>query len=176
MFKENFIGEKFLCDILHSYICPISYIQILSVHELSYKNPLTNILSYIFLASIVTVARQIFIQRIWSRKCLLSLSKRVSVVLPSVYQCCPTQRSLLLINISSRRCQVFSKCSFKLQDQSNQYEYVEYYDKIILLYLVCTVSLVQILRFCISLALEPHHTIFRKPDSELHNLYISLTL
>jgi len=64
MFKENFIGEKFLCDILHSYICPISYIQILSVHELSYKNPLTNILSYIFLASIVTVARQIFIQRI----------------------------------------------------------------------------------------------------------------
>jgi len=118
----------------------------------------------IFLAFIVTVARQIFIQWIWNRKCLLSLHIRVSVILLSVYQCCPTQKSSLLINISSRRLQVFSKYSFKLHDQSNQYEYVEYYDKIILLYLVCTLSLVQMLRFCIPLALKPHHTIFRKPD------------
>jgi len=97
MLKENCTVEKFLCDILHPQICPFSYNQILSVHELSYKNPVTNILSYIFLAFIVTVARQIFIQWIWNRKCLLSLSKRVSVVLPSVYKRWPTQKRLWLI-------------------------------------------------------------------------------
>jgi hypothetical protein len=161
MFKENCTGEKFQCDILHSYrslflqsnpLCPRANLQ-KSINKYPFLCfPCLHCNSGKTHIHTKNLKQEMFIFIIWKSFSCTPLS------IPTL------SHSKKLINISSRRRQVFSKCSFKLQDQSNQYEYVEYYDKIILFYLVCTVSLVQILRFCISLALKPHHTIFRKPD------------